>query len=155
MTVTLTSSMRLLDACQKSAFSRDRQQASAECRDRPVSSPTWSRRSCASSAICGRGRGDRAGTSPSRFGDPKRRLISAAPFRDRVVHHALHAVIAPLFERGFIDHTYANRVGKVTHRAVARYERLRDKYRYVLRGDRLPVLPGHRPRACAGPRVLS
>ena len=44
--------------------------------------------------------------------DPKRRLISAAPFRDRVVHHAVHAVIAPLFERGFIDHTYANRVGK-------------------------------------------
>ena len=32
--------------------------------------------------------------------DPKRRLVSAAPFRDRVVHHALHAVVAPLFERG-------------------------------------------------------
>ena len=44
--------------------------------------------------------------------DPKRRTISAAPFRDRVVHHAVHAVIAPLFERGFIDHTYANRAGK-------------------------------------------
>ena len=67
--------------------------------------------------------------------DPKRRLISAAPFRDRVVHHAVHAVIAPLFERGFIDHTYANRVDKGTHRAVARYERLRNRYRYVLRGD--------------------
>ena len=67
--------------------------------------------------------------------DPKRRLISAAPFRDRVVHHAVHAVIAPLFERGFIEHTYANRVDKGTHRAVVRYERLRDRYRYVLRGD--------------------
>ena len=67
--------------------------------------------------------------------DPKRRLISAAPFRDRVVHHAVHAVIAPLFERGFIDHSYANRSGKGTHRAVARYERLRDRHRYVLRGD--------------------
>ena len=67
--------------------------------------------------------------------DPKRRLISAAPFRDRVVHHAVHAVIAPLFERGFIDHTYANRAGKGTHRAVARYERLRDRHRHVLRGD--------------------
>ena len=30
--------------------------------------------------------------------DPKRRLISAAPFRDRVVHHPVHAVIAPLFD---------------------------------------------------------
>ena len=67
--------------------------------------------------------------------DPKRRTISAAPFRDRVVHHAVHAVIAPLFERGFIDHTYANRAGKGTHRALARYERLRDRHRYVLRGD--------------------
>ena len=37
-----------------------------------------------------------------------------------------------MFERGFIDHSYANREGKGTHRAVARYERLRD--RYVLRG---------------------
>ena len=71
----------------------------------------------------------------SEIRDPKRRLISAAPFRDRVVHHAVHAVIAPLFERGFIEHTYANGVGKGTHRAVARYERLRDRNRYVLCGD--------------------
>ena len=44
--------------------------------------------------------------------DPKRRLISAAPFRDRVVHHALCNLIEPLFERSFIDDSYANRVGK-------------------------------------------
>ena len=50
--------------------------------------------------------------------DPKRRLISAAPFRDRVVHHALCAVTAPLFERSFIDQSYANRIGKGTHRAL-------------------------------------
>src|SRR5262245_19467121 len=31
--------------------------------------------------------------------EPKRRLISAAPFRDRVVHHALCNVIEPAFER--------------------------------------------------------
>ena len=31
-----------------------------------------------------------------------RRLISAAPFRDRVVHHALCQVTEPAFERGFI-----------------------------------------------------
>jgi RNA-directed DNA polymerase len=34
--------------------------------------------------------------------EPKRRLISAAPFRDRVVHHALCNVIEPIFERRFI-----------------------------------------------------
>ncbi len=44
--------------------------------------------------------------------DPKRRLISTAPFRDRVVHHALCNVIEPLFERSFIDDSYANRLGK-------------------------------------------
>ena len=48
--------------------------------------------------------------------DPKRRVVSAAPFRDRVVHHALVGVIGPLFDRGFIDQTYANRTGKGTHR---------------------------------------
>jgi len=67
--------------------------------------------------------------------DPKPRRVSAAPFRDRVVHHALHAVIAPLFERGFIHDTYANRVGYGTHRAVDRYEHYRDRYRFVLRAD--------------------
>src|SRR5271165_3494750 len=34
--------------------------------------------------------------------DPKPRLISAAPFRDRVVHHALCNLIEPVFERRFI-----------------------------------------------------
>jgi retron-type reverse transcriptase len=50
--------------------------------------------------------------------EPKRRLISAAPFRDRVAHHALCRAIEPAFERSFIAHTYANRVGKCTHRAL-------------------------------------
>ena len=52
--------------------------------------------------------------------EPKRRLISAAPFRDRVVHHALCNVIEPIFERSFIYDSYANRVGKGTHRALDR-----------------------------------
>lgn len=52
--------------------------------------------------------------------EPKRRLISAAPFRDRVVHHALCNVIEPIFERSFIHDSYANRIGKGTHRALDR-----------------------------------
>ncbi|GAP18544.1 reverse transcriptase/maturase family protein [Levilinea saccharolytica] len=52
--------------------------------------------------------------------EAKRRLISAAPFRDRVVHHALIAIIEPLFERRFIFDSYANRKGKGTHRALDR-----------------------------------
>jgi retron-type reverse transcriptase len=44
--------------------------------------------------------------------EPKRRLISAAPFRDRVVHHALCNVIGPRLAKSFIHDTYANRGGK-------------------------------------------
>ncbi len=67
--------------------------------------------------------------------DPKPRIVSAAPFRDRVVHHAVCNVIAPLFDRGFIDHSYANREAKGTHRAVRRYEQWRDNHKYLLRCD--------------------
>ena len=67
--------------------------------------------------------------------EPKRRKISAAPFRDRVVHHALCNVIEPLFERGFIDDSYANRRGKGTHRAIDRFQRFAQRYAYVLRAD--------------------
>lgn len=54
--------------------------------------------------------------------EPKRRKISAAPFRDRVVHHALCNVIEPRFERLFIPDSYANRAGKGTHRAIDRLQ---------------------------------
>jgi len=67
--------------------------------------------------------------------DPKRRLISAAPFRDRVVHHALCNLIEPLFERAFLADSYANRVGKGTHRALDRAQQCARRYRYVLACD--------------------
>lgn len=67
--------------------------------------------------------------------DPKTRLISAAPFRDRVVHHALCNVIEPLFERSFIADTYANRLGKGTHRALDRCQNLLRRHPFVLQLD--------------------
>lgn len=73
--------------------------------------------------------------------EPKRRLISAAPYRDRIVHHALVNVIAPLFERNFIADSYANRVDKGTHRAVDRYQVLARQYRYVLQCDIVKFFP--------------
>ncbi len=73
--------------------------------------------------------------------DPKPRTVSAAPFRDRVVHHALCAAIEPHFERSFIHDSYANRRGKGTHRAVARYERFRNRFAAVLRGDIFRYFP--------------
>ena len=67
--------------------------------------------------------------------EPKRRLISAAPFRDRVVHHALCNIIEPIFERSFIDDSYANRKGKGTHRALDRCQQFARRYYYVLQCD--------------------
>ena len=67
--------------------------------------------------------------------EPKRRRISAAPFRDRVVHHALCQITEPAFEKGFFAHSYANRVGKGTHRALDICDRWLKQYRYVLPCD--------------------
>lgn len=59
---------------------------------------------------------------PRRFmvRDPKWREITAPPFADRIVHHALVRVVEPLFERRFIHDSYACRRGKGTHLAVQR-----------------------------------
>lgn len=73
--------------------------------------------------------------------EPKERLVSAAPFRDRVVHHALCAVVSPIFEGGFIANSYANRAGKGTHRAIEAFEAYRDRYAHVLRCDIFRYFP--------------
>ena len=52
--------------------------------------------------------------------DPKYREIKAAPFRDRVVHHALCNIIEPIFDNCFIFDSYACRKEKGTHKAVKR-----------------------------------
>lgn len=70
-----------------------------------------------------------------RVNDPKPRRISAAPFRDRVVHHAFCAVVDPIFEAGFTPTSFANRKGFGTHAAVDHYERCRDGAAWVLRCD--------------------
>lgn len=63
--------------------------------------------------------------------EPKERMISAAPFRDRVVHHAICRVIEPIFEPAFIFDTYANRKGKGTHAGIRRCQGFCRKYKYV------------------------
>ena len=65
--------------------------------------------------------------------EPKRRLISAASFRDRVVHHALVNVIESIFERRFIHHNYACRRGKGTHRVLRQFVAWSRSSRYVLK----------------------
>ncbi len=70
-----------------------------------------------------------------RIFEPKPRLISAAPYRDRIVHHALCNVIVPLLEPSFIHHSYANRVGFGSHRALRQFIEWSRGSRYVLQCD--------------------
>lgn len=67
--------------------------------------------------------------------DPKKRLISAAPYRDRVVHHAVCRVVEPIFDRTMIFDSYANRVGKGTHKALDRATQFCRRWPYVLKCD--------------------
>ena len=78
--------------------------------------------------------------------DPKRRRISAAPFRDRVVHHALCNVIEPIFERTFIGDSYANRVGKGTHARAGPRATVRAALPLRAAMRRRAVLPQRGPR---------
>lgn len=67
--------------------------------------------------------------------EAKRRWIAAAPFVDRIVHHALCNVIEARFETTFIDHSYANRKGRGTLRALDAFSAFASRYRYALRLD--------------------
>lgn len=65
----------------------------------------------------------------------KERTISAAHYRDRVVHHALMNVVQPIFEARFIHDSYACREGKGTHRAIDRAQDFARRHPYALQCD--------------------
>lgn len=67
--------------------------------------------------------------------EPKVRLIAAAPFRDRIVHHAIHRVLAPELTRRFIHDNYACLPGRGTHRAVLRFQHGLRRHPWVVRLD--------------------
>ena len=73
--------------------------------------------------------------------EPKRRKISAAPFRDRVVHHALIGALEPIWEPRFSSASYACRRGKGTHRAADYAEHLLRRHRFVLKADVAQFFP--------------
>lgn len=73
--------------------------------------------------------------------DPKPRRISAAPFRDRVVHHAIVNVLEPLYERRFVFDSYACRRGKGTHRAIQRAQQFLRRYPWTLKTDIVRFFP--------------
>jgi len=49
--------------------------------------------------------------------EPKERIINAPAFRDLVVQHAVYKVIYPIFDKTFIDTSFACRKGGGTHKA--------------------------------------
>lgn len=73
--------------------------------------------------------------------EPKRRLIAAPHFRDRVVHRAIHNVIEPLFDVRYIHDSYACRTNKGTHKGASRAQsfigRVENKHgrAYALKAD--------------------
>ncbi|MBN2131341.1 MAG: group II intron reverse transcriptase domain-containing protein [Sedimentisphaerales bacterium] len=67
--------------------------------------------------------------------EPKERLVAAAPFRDRVVHHAIVRVIEPIFENRFIEDSYACRRGKGSHAAMRRAAGFARRWPYALKCD--------------------
>lgn len=54
--------------------------------------------------------------------EPKKRLIMALPFRDRVVQWAIYRQLFPIFNRQFIRDSYACRKGMGTHAAADRLQ---------------------------------
>ncbi|MFN9263537.1 MAG: reverse transcriptase domain-containing protein [Acidobacteriota bacterium] len=70
-----------------------------------------------------------------RIYDPKERCIAAAPFRDRVVHHALTRALEPVWEPRFSAYSFASRAGKGQHAALAVAAAACAQQQYVLKGD--------------------
>ena len=67
--------------------------------------------------------------------DPKERNIAVAPFRDRVVHHAIVGTLEPVYEKRYIYDSYATRKGKGTHRAIKRAQDFLRKNKWFLKTD--------------------
>ena len=72
--------------------------------------------------------------------DSKKREIKAAPFRDRIIHHAVCNVIEPVFDTGFIFDSYACRKHKGTHRAVKRLKNFLKSSRRVFKEPKIYCL---------------
>lgn len=67
--------------------------------------------------------------------DPKERLICAAPFSQRVLHHALMNICGPLLDKRQIFDSYASRIGKGTYAALDRAKAMFGKYGWCVKMD--------------------
>lgn len=67
--------------------------------------------------------------------DPKERIICAASFPERVLHHAVMNVCEPVLERYAIHDSYACRKGKGMHAAVRRAQAFTRRHPWYLKLD--------------------
>ncbi len=67
--------------------------------------------------------------------EPKRRLIAKAPFEDRVVHHAIHRVLAPVLLKSHLPNSYACLKGRGSHRAILSFQQGLRRYPFFVRLD--------------------
>lgn len=79
--------------------------------------------------------------------DPKRRLIHAATFRERVLHHAILNLAEPVFERTLLPSSYACRPGMGVHRAVLAVQRNLRRFAWYTKID----IDGYFPSIPHGP----
>ena len=82
-----------------------------------------------------------------RIRDPKPRTIAVPAFADRIVHHAIAAVLEPIHERRMIADNYACRRHRGTHAALRRATAWARTHAYPVW---TPTEPGSR-RASGGP----
>ena len=76
-----------------------------------------------------------------RIYDPKERDICVAPFRDRVVHHAVHDLVEPFIDKTFIFDSYACRKGKGSHGAIDRAQSFLRANTFCFHGDIMKYFP--------------
>ena len=67
--------------------------------------------------------------------DPKKRLICATPFSQRVLHHAIMNVCHASFENHQIASSFASRSGKGTYAALDKARQYNQRYRWFLKLD--------------------
>jgi len=73
------------------------------------------------------GRYRHGGYHAFRISDPKPRQIHKATVRDRLLHHAVHRILYPFFDKIFIADSFSCRIDKGTHAALDRFRELARK----------------------------
>ena len=73
--------------------------------------------------------------------DPKERVITAAPFRDRVLHHALIDPLEVTLDARMLPHSFACRRGRGQHRAMAQAQWLLRRHAWFLKMDVAKFFP--------------